>query len=88
LLHFDKDGKDRTVRTPRLEAKCPRRSSIFVFIKVDDQIVWPIAGTLLVAESACGHLVVIAECPDEVFPRSICRLPIDGRLQASARPML
>jgi hypothetical protein len=47
-------------------------SSIF-FIKVDDQIVWSIAGALLVASWSARHLVVIAKCPDETFRlRFVC----------------
>src|SRR5882724_10003367 len=52
---------------PRLEVKCLEKVLDFRLIKVDGQIVWPIAGALLVARRSAGHLVVIAECPDEVF---------------------
>jgi hypothetical protein len=62
-LHLDKDGKDRTVRKPRLEAKRLEKAVDFLFVEVDNQIVWPIAGALLVARRRAGHLVVIAMAP-------------------------
>src|ERR1700724_1039544 len=52
---------------PRLDVKCLEKVVDFLFIKVDDQIVWPIAGPLLVARRSAGHLVVILKCPDEAF---------------------
>jgi hypothetical protein len=67
----------KTPRTGRREShglrpSALRMSSIF-FIKVDDQIVWSIAGALLVASWSARHLVVIAKCPDETFRlRFVC----------------
>src|SRR5216683_6437252 len=52
---------------PRLDVKCLEKVVDFRFIKVDGQIVWPIAGALLGASRSAGHLVVIAKCSDEVF---------------------
>ncbi|OIQ66515.1 hypothetical protein GALL_519120 [mine drainage metagenome] len=65
-LHPDKDRKARPVRKPRFKAE--RREEIvdLPFIEVDDQVVGPVAGALLVANGRAGHLVVIAVHFDEI----------------------
>src|SRR6266478_2068688 len=67
---------------PRLEVKCLEKVLDFRLIKVDGQIVWPIAGALLVARRSAGHLVVIAKCPDEVLRVRFvgCQSTVAGKL--------
>jgi hypothetical protein len=58
---------------PRLEAKSVENIVDLAVIEVDGQIVWPIAGALLVAGRRAGHLVVIAVRPDEIpCARFVC----------------
>jgi len=59
------------VRTPRLEVKRPENVVDFHLLKSRQSDRMAIAGTLLVASRRTGHLVVVAECPDEAFSRSI-----------------
>jgi hypothetical protein len=66
LLHLDKDGKDRTVGKPRLEAKRLEKVVDFRFIDVGNQIVRPIARALLMARRRAGHLIVIAMRLNEI----------------------
>src|SRR5260370_40897907 len=52
---------------PRLEADPMKKRVDLLLIKVDGQVVGPIAGPLLVAGRRARHLIVIAERPDEIF---------------------
>ena len=54
------------MRKPWCDAKRPKKVVDFLFIEVDIQIVWPIAGALFVARRRPGHLVVIAVRLDEI----------------------
>ena len=67
LFHPDKGSDARTMGQPRLEAKRLEQVVDFPFLKVDGQIVGPIAGALLVAGWLTQQLVAIAKRPDEAF---------------------
>ena len=83
MLHLDEDRKHRPVRRPRLEAKRTEKVADFRFIEVDNQIVGPVAGALLVARRRSRHLVVIAIGADEVCRARFVRRQsrIAGKIQ-------
>ena len=71
------------MRKPRLDAQSPKKVVYLLFVEVDDQIVWPVAGALLVARRRAGHLIVIAVRVHEI-PRArfvLCEPGIARKLQ-------
>src|SRR6185437_5470530 len=83
LLHLDEHTEIRPLRRPWLEAKRRQQAVDLRLVEIDNEIVGPVTGPLLVARRRAGHLVVIVIGFDEVFcPRLVGFEPdIAGELQ-------